>query len=98
MLPTLRQLHYLQLLAEHASFSRAAEAAHVTQPTLSAGIRELERVLGSPVVERGRGGAILTPMGEEAARRGEDVLARAEDLVEAARAAGARCPAGSAWA
>lgn len=88
MLPTLRQLHYLQLLAEHASFSRAAEAAHVTQPTLSAGIRELERVLGSPVVERGRGGVILTPVGEEAARRGEDVLARAEDLVEAARAAG----------
>ena len=88
VLPTLRQLHYLKLLAEHGSFSRAAEAAHVTQPTLSAGIRELERALGSPVVERGRGGAILTPVGEEAARRGEDVLARAEDLLEAAHAAG----------
>ena len=87
-LPTLRQLRYLQLLAKHGSFSRAAEAAHVTQPTLSAGIQELERVLGSPVVERGRGGAILTPVGEAAARQGEDILARAEDLVEAARAAG----------
>ena len=32
MLPTLRQLQYLKLLAEHASFSRAAEAAHVSQP------------------------------------------------------------------
>ena len=45
MLPTLRQLQYLRLLAEHGSFSRAAEAAHVTQPTLSAGIQELERAL-----------------------------------------------------
>lgn len=88
MLPTLRQLRYLQLLARHGSFSRAAEAAHVTQPTLSAGIQELERILGSPVAERGPGGVILTPTGEEAVRRGDDVLARAEDLVEAARAAG----------
>lgn len=87
-LPTLRQLQYLKLLAEHGSFSRAAEAAHVTQPTLSAGIQELERALGSPVVERGRSGAILTAVGEEAVRRAEDVLARAEDLVQAARSAG----------
>ena len=43
MLPTLRQLQYLKLLAEHGSFSRAAEAAHVSQPALSAGVQELER-------------------------------------------------------
>ena len=47
MLPTLRQLQYLKLLAEHGSFSRAAEAAHVSQPALSAGVQELERILGS---------------------------------------------------
>jgi LysR family hydrogen peroxide-inducible transcriptional activator len=88
MLPSLRQLHYLKLLAEHGSFSRAAEAAHVSQPALSAGVQELERLLGAPVVERARGGVILTPVGEEAVRRAEDVLARAEDLVEAARSAG----------
>ena len=88
MLPTLRQLQYLKLLAEHGSFSRAAEAAHVTQPTLSAGVQELEKVLGAPVVDRGRSGVILTPVGEEAVRRARDVLARAEDLVQAARSAG----------
>jgi len=88
MLPSLRQLQYLKLLAEHGSFSRAAEAAHVSQPALSAGVQELERVLGAPVVERARGGVFLTPVGEEAVRRAEDVLARAEDLVEAARSAG----------
>ncbi len=87
-LPTLRQLQYLKLLREYGSFSRAAEAAHVTQPTLSAGIQELERALGGPVVERGRAGAIVTPVGAEAADRAEDILARAEDLVQAARSAG----------
>lgn len=87
MLPSLRQLQYLKLLSDHGSFSRAAEAAHVSQPALSAGVAELERVLGAPVVERARGGVILTPVGEEAVRRAEDVLARAEDLVEAARGA-----------
>ena len=88
MLPTLRQLQYLKLLAEHGSFSRAAEAAHVTQPTLSAGIHELERTLGAPVVDRARSGVILTAVGEEAVRRAADILARAEDLVQAAKSAG----------
>lgn len=88
MLPTLRQLHYLKLLAEHGSFSRAAEAARVTQPTLSAGVQELEKILGAPVVDRSRTGIMLTRVGEEAVRRAEDVLARAEDLVQAARSAG----------
>jgi len=88
VLPTLRQLQYLKLLAEHGSFSRAADAAHVTQPTLSAGVAELEKILGAPVVDRARSGVILTRVGEEAVRRAEDVLARAEDLVQAARSAG----------
>lgn len=88
MLPTLRQLQYLKLLAEHASFSRAAEAAHVSQPALSAGVQELEKILGAPVVERTRGNVQLTAVGAEAVKRAEDVLARTEDLVEAARNAG----------
>ncbi|PIC02068.1 hydrogen peroxide-inducible genes activator [Caulobacter sp. X] len=88
MLPTLRQLQYLKLLSEHGSFSRAAENAHVTQPTLSAGIQELEKILGAPVVDRARSGVILTAAGQEAVRRAEDILTRAEDLVQAARGAG----------
>jgi LysR family hydrogen peroxide-inducible transcriptional activator len=88
MLPTLRQLQYLKLLAEHRSFSRAAEAAHVTQPTLSAGVQELEKILGAPVVDRSRAGVILTAAGEEAVARAEAILAQADDLVQAARGAG----------
>ncbi|MHB8529092.1 MAG: hydrogen peroxide-inducible genes activator [Caulobacteraceae bacterium] len=88
MLPTLRQLQYLRLLDEHRSFVRAAEAAHVTQPTLSAGIQELERVLGAQLVDRNRSGVILTAAGTEAAHRALAILAQAEDLVQASRGAG----------
>ena len=88
MLPTLRQLHYLKLLAEHGGFGRADEAAHVTQPTLSSGIQELERTLGAPVVDRARSGVILTAVGEEALRRATAILNEAEELVEAAKNAG----------
>jgi LysR family hydrogen peroxide-inducible transcriptional activator len=88
MLPTLRQLQYLKLLAEQGSFGRAAEAAHVTQPTLSSGIQELERTLGAPVVDRARSGVILTAVGEEALRRATVILNETEELVEAAKNAG----------
>jgi len=87
MLPTLRQLQYLSLLAQHGSFSRAAEAAHVTQPTLSAGVQELERVLGAPVVDRGRSGIILTAAGTEAVARARAILTATEDLVQACQGA-----------
>ena len=66
MLPTLRQLRYLNLLADQGSFSRAAEAAHVTQPTLSAGIQELEKILGTALVDRNRSGVILTARSQPA--------------------------------
>jgi len=88
MLPTLRQLHYLKLLADHGSFSRAAQAAHVTQPTLSAGIQELEKILGPALVDRNRSGVILTAAGEEAVARAGSILAQTEDLVREARGAG----------
>ncbi len=88
MLPTLRQLQYLKLLREHGSFSRAAEAAHVTQPTLSAGIAELEKILGAPMVDRNRSGIILTAAGAQVAARGAAILAQAHDLAEDARTAG----------
>ncbi|MEO8926352.1 MAG: hydrogen peroxide-inducible genes activator [Caulobacteraceae bacterium] len=88
MLPTLRQLQYLKLLAEHGSFSRAAQAAHVTQPTLSAGIHELEKILGAVLIDRNRSGLILTAVGTEAVARAGVLLAGAEDLVQASRGAG----------
>ncbi|MEE2740681.1 MAG: LysR family transcriptional regulator, partial [Pseudomonadota bacterium] len=45
-LPTLKQLQYLVALKEQGHFGKAAEACFVTQSTLSAGIRELESLIG----------------------------------------------------
>ncbi|WP_300526951.1 hydrogen peroxide-inducible genes activator [Maricaulis sp.] len=87
-LPTLRQLQFLLALTEHGSFSRAAQAVHVTQPTLSAAIKELETILGTTLVERGARGAVLTPAGTAVVERARRVMAEAEDLVVAAQAAG----------
>lgn len=87
--PTLRQLQFLAALDQHGSFVRAAEAVGVTQPTLSAGVKELEAVLGVTLVERARSGAVLTPAGREATQRAAGALAQVEDLVRAVRRAGA---------
>jgi LysR family hydrogen peroxide-inducible transcriptional activator len=88
MLPTLRQLQYLKLLVDHGGFGKAAEAAHVTQPTLSAGIQELEKILGAPVVDRARSGLILTAVGEASLAKARIILNEAEELVQAARSSG----------
>jgi LysR family transcriptional regulator, hydrogen peroxide-inducible genes activator len=82
---TLRQLQYLSALAKHGHFGRAAEACAVTQPAMSMQIRDLERTLGVAVVERRPGEVILTDVGSEIVRRGEDVLAASRDLVDFAR-------------
>ncbi|WP_395647435.1 hydrogen peroxide-inducible genes activator [Terricaulis sp.] len=87
-MPTLRQLQFLTALRAEGSFVAAAEAVGVTQPTLSAGIKELETSLGSVLVERGRTGAALTPAGEEAAERAARAIAEVEDLVRAVHDAG----------
>jgi LysR family hydrogen peroxide-inducible transcriptional activator len=87
-MPTLRQLQFLTALRAERSFVAAAEAVGVTQPTLSAGIKDLEAALGAVLVERGRTGAVLTPAGEEAAERAARALGEVEDLVRAVEAAG----------
>lgn len=85
-LPTLRQLRYLVAVAEQGHFGRAAEACAVTQSTLSAGIRELEGVLGAALIDRSRQPAKLTPLGEDIVPRARALLRGAEDLVDTAAA------------
>jgi LysR family hydrogen peroxide-inducible transcriptional activator len=84
---SLRQLGYLVALSETLHFTRAAERCHVTQSTLSAGIRELERQLDLALFERDRQSVRATPAGTELAARGRALLAQAQDLLEAARQA-----------
>ncbi len=56
------QIRYFMAVVETGNFTKAAERANVTQPTLSAGIKRLEEDLGAALFERGRGAA-LTPSG-----------------------------------
>jgi LysR family hydrogen peroxide-inducible transcriptional activator len=86
-LPTLRQLAYLVELSEHLNFRAAAEAQFVTQSTLSAGIKELESLLGVQLVERDNRNVRLTAVGEDVVARATELLAAATDLAEAARSA-----------
>jgi LysR family transcriptional regulator, hydrogen peroxide-inducible genes activator len=82
---TLRQLRYLNALAQARHFGRAADACAISQPALSMQIRELEQELGVELVERRAGTIALTETGEEVVRRGERVLAATRDLVDFAR-------------
>lgn len=84
MLPTLRQLQFLTSLARNGSFSRAADECCVSQSTLSAGVKELETILGAALVDRSSRQFGLTPVGEDVAARADDVIARAEDIVRVA--------------
>jgi len=85
-LPTLKQLQYLVALRTHGHFGRAAEACFVTQSTLSAGIRELETLLGTILVERTRRVVRFTPLGLRIAEKAIRVLRECEELTDMARA------------
>jgi len=82
---TLKQLRYLDALARHGHFGRAADDCAISQPALSMQIRELERELGAELVERRPNDVTLTQIGTEVALRAERLLTGARDLVEFAR-------------
>jgi LysR family hydrogen peroxide-inducible transcriptional activator len=81
---TLRQLEYLVALKRHGSFSRAAEACFVSQPSLSEQLGKLEASLGT-LVERGSRRSTLTPLGEAVAERAAHILASVAELESLAR-------------
>ncbi|MBU1607019.1 LysR substrate-binding domain-containing protein [Qipengyuania sp. DY56-A-20] len=87
-LPTIKQLQYLVALYEHGHFGRAAEASFVSQSTLSAGIRELESLLGVTLVERSRRVVRFTALGQEVTQKAHRILREAEELSDLVKAAG----------
>jgi LysR family hydrogen peroxide-inducible transcriptional activator len=87
-LPSLKQLQYLVALRRYGHFGKAANACFVTQSTLSAGLRELETLLGVTLVERTRRLVRFTALGEKVADKAIRVLREAEELAEMARAEG----------
>ncbi len=87
-LPTIKQLQYLVALHEHGHFGRAADASFVSQSTLSAGIRELESLLGVTLVERSRRVVRFTALGEQVVEKANRLLREAEELSDLVQAAG----------
>ena len=87
-LPTIKQLQYLVALRQHGHFGKAAEASFVTQSTLSAGLRELETLLGVTLVERTRRVVRFTPLGQKVADKAVKVLRECEELADLARVEG----------
>ncbi len=87
-LPTIKQLQYLVALHEHGHFGRAAESCFVSQSTLSAGIRELESLLGVVLVERSRRVVRFTPLGVSVVAKAHRLLREGEELAELVQAAG----------
>src|SRR3954466_10846316 len=87
-LPTLKQLQYLVALRETGHFGRAADTSFVTQSTLSAGLRELETLLGVTLVERTRRVVRFTPLGLKIADKAQRLLREGEELADLARAEG----------
>jgi len=87
-MPTLKQLQYLVALKEFGHFGKAADSCYVTQSTLSAGIRELESLVGITLVERTRRVVRFTALGDRIVEKAHRVLREAEELAAIAEASG----------
>lgn len=88
MSPTIRQLEYVVAVAELRSFHEAARRCHVSQPGLSAQIRQVEETLGVRIFERDRRHVLVTPEGQVIVRQARRVLAEAGELLSAAEGVG----------
>jgi LysR family hydrogen peroxide-inducible transcriptional activator len=81
----LSSLRYLVAFADEGSFSRAAERCHVSQPTMSVALKNLEDELGVGLFERGKGHVALTDLGWQVAaqaRRALDETRRIEQVAQ----------------
>jgi LysR family transcriptional regulator, hydrogen peroxide-inducible genes activator len=82
---TIRQLYYLDALARHQHFGRAAEECSVSQPALSMQIHELEGMLGIELMERRPGAPMFTELGVEIAERARVIVGAVRDLTDLAQ-------------
>lgn len=85
--PTLRQMQYLVALDDHRNFQKAAESCAVTQSTLSAGLQDMETILGIGLIDRTNRRAVrFTPTGEEILRESRAILKRMDEMTFRAQA------------
>ena len=87
---TLQQLHYVIVISETGTLSRAAEVLYISQPSLSGAVQELERELGFALFHRSSHGMALTADGEEFMAYARQVYHQYETLLEKYGKAGVR--------
>lgn len=85
----LRELRYFTVLCEELHFGRAAERLHISQSPLSQAIAQLERKLGTRLLDRSSRHVHLTAAGAVLLHHARRLLAEAEDAAGATRRAGA---------
>ena len=76
----LRQLRYVEAVARHRHFTRAADELHVAQSALSHQVRRLEAELGTELFERTSRTVVVTEAGEAVARRARSMLAEVDGI------------------
>ncbi len=81
----LRDLEYVIAVAQHQNFTRAAQAAAVSQPALSNQIKKLETELGVPIFQRGKDGVQLTNAGREVLEKAKQIAELVEAIGDVAR-------------
>ena len=81
---TLTELRYITALARERHFGRAAQACHVSQPTLSVAIKKLEEELGISIFERGSNEISLSPVGERVIQQAQQALEAADSVRQVA--------------
>src|SRR6202451_1157602 len=82
---TLRQLQYVVAVAEELSFRRAAARCHVSQPSLSAQLAQVEGSLGVRLFERAHKRVLVTAAGRDLVERARRLLLEADEIVRAAQ-------------
>lgn len=82
---TLTELKYIVAVARERHFGKAAEACHVSQPTLSVAVKKLEEELDLKLFERSANEVTVTPLGQEVVRQAQSVLEQAAGIREIAK-------------
>ncbi len=82
----MKHLRYFEALAQSGHFGRAADACSISQPALSLQMKELEEILGAPLIDRSARQVRLTSLGEAFAQRAREILRSVDELTDLARA------------
>lgn len=75
-------LYYFWVVAREGGVTRASEVLHLSQPTVSGQVRELERAMKAPLLEKAGRGLVLTDTGREVYRYAEEIFALGRELMD----------------